>query len=101
MCSCLLLIKRFAFDWNNPIGYLIAITIEYIILGYQGFTVACSLSLNIGEYLFAIAATEEFQRFAPIINDKAQSNDDRSSDLKAFLVEFINSHGIMKQLSTF
>lgn len=92
--------KRFPFDWSNPIGYLIAIILEYIIWTYEYFIVACTLSLAIGGYWFAISATKEIQHTLHLINDAAQANDVcQSNELKLLIAEFIYAHGVVKKLS--
>lgn len=89
--------QRFPFDTTNPIGYLFAVIFEYILVGYQCFIVACTLSLFIGVFWFVISAIEEFQHILSIINDKAQANVDQSNELKILFREFIDAHGITKQ----
>lgn len=93
-----MVLNRFPFDTTNPIGYLVAFSIEYIILGYEFFIAACTLGLAIGAFWFAISATKEFQRFSPILNEKAQTN--QSNELKMIFTELIYGHGIVKQLSS-
>lgn len=91
--------KRFPFDTTNPTGYLVAFTIEYIVLGYEFFIAACTLGLGVGAFWFAISAAKEFQRFSPILNEKAQTN--QSNELKIIFTELIDGHGVVKQLSIF
>lgn len=92
--------NRFPFDWTNPIGYSIAIFLEYIIWGYENFVVTSTLALGIGAYLFAIFATKEIQRGLHLINDKAHQNGHQSNELKILITDFIFDHGALKQLST-
>ena len=90
---------RFPFDTKNPIGYLIAVILEYIIFVYAYFIIACTLSLAMGAFWFAISGTEEFQRFSTIINAKAQANLNQIMKIKTSFTEFFEAHGIVKQLS--
>lgn len=96
-----LLLKRFPFDSSNPIGYLIAFAIEYIMLACQYFAVACTLGLGIGAFSFATATIKEIQRIAPTFNDEAKANVNLSNKLKAFMSEFIDGHGTVKKLRSF
>lgn len=92
--------KRFPFDSNNPIGYAIAIILEYIAYWYSFSVIACGLALGIGAYWLAISATKELQRVLHVINDQAQVNERQSNELNTLLfAEFIDAHGTVKQLS--
>lgn len=95
--SCLF--HRFPFESNNPIGFLIAFIIEYIILGYEYFVVACILALGTGAFLFAISTTKDFQRSTPVINTKTKRKGNQLNELNTFFSEFIYSLGAVKQLS--
>lgn len=87
---------------KNPHGYLIACIVEYFILSFDYFVIACLVSLSCGAFWFAISATKEFQRIAPMINakGKAKRNAQQSHELKMLLAELTDAHGIVKQLST-
>lgn len=89
------------FDLTNPIGFSVAFALEYTILGYEAFVIASILSLAIGGYWFAIEATKEFKRFAPVLYSKAKAkaNSNESNEFDLLMSEFIDVHGIVKQLS--
>lgn len=89
--------KRFPFDSNNPIGYLIAVILEYIIFGYTYIIAACTVALGIGLCLIANAVIKEIQDFLHSINRKARRN--QSNELKAMFLELMNAHTAIKQLS--
>lgn len=91
--------KRFPFDPYNPIGYMIAIILEYIMLGFNLFLISCTLSLGIGFYCFSISLTKEIQCMLHTINDKAQAKKNQSNDLRALFSDYIDNHSIVKQLS--
>lgn len=93
--------QRFPFDWSNPFGYLIAIILEYIITAYIYVIIACTLSLAIDGYWFAYAATNEFQRFLPLINEKAQANANESNELTLLLSESLDAQGLVKKSSLY
>lgn len=79
---------------------MVAVTIEYIILGYEYSIDASSVGLGIGAYLTAISMIKEIQRILHKINNKFQSGKDQSSvELKILFSEFIELHAVTKQLS--
>lgn len=92
---------RFLFDTNCPLGYFIAVIIEYFVVGYELIVVACTLALGIGAYWFAKSITKEIQRIRHSINDAAQENQNQSNELKLLISEYIHLHASMKQLSTY
>lgn len=91
--------KRLPFVWNTPIGYLIAVFITYIIVGYAYFIVACTITLGIGAYCFVISATTEVQHILHSIHRKAHLNGSQSSKLNVLLPKYIHAHRIVIQLS--
>lgn len=94
--------KRFPFDTNNPVGYLIAVFLQYIMLGYQNFTIAATVGLSIGGYWFAVSVTNELQRMLRAINDKTRAKkENQLSEMKTLLSEFVDTHVAIKQLSIF
>lgn len=98
LITCL---KRFPFDPKNPIGYLIAVVLEYITLAYEYFVIACTLSLGIGAYWIATSATKDIQKhILHSINETARENGNQLSELKNLLSEYNEAHAAIKQLST-
>lgn len=93
--------KRFPFNSNNLVGYLIASVVEYIIYGYEYLILACTLGLGIGGFWLTIRTTKEIQRLLHITNNKAHVNDNQSNELKAILSEYAHGLGTVKQLSIF
>lgn len=92
-------IQRFPFDSNNPIGYLVAVLVEYIIYGYEYLILSCTLGLAIGGFWLSIQTTKEIQRLLRLINDKAQTNKIQSNEFKALFAEYVHGSGTVKQLS--
>lgn len=78
---------------------MIAVTFEYIELGFELFILACTLAVGIGAFCFAILITGEIQRILRLINDKAQAKKNQSNELMVLFSEFIDAHDIVKQLS--
>lgn len=92
--------KRFPFEWTNPIGYLVAVIIEYVIVGYEFSVDASVLALGIGAYWIGLAAIKEIQSILHTIKKRVQAKKHQSNrELKMLFTEFIELHGVAKQLS--
>lgn len=89
-----LAVKRFPFDWHNPIGYSAAYIFEYIGFGYEYVIIACMLAFGIASFLLAMSVTKEIRRILLSINDKTQKN-----ELRTAFLDFIGAHSAIKQLS--
>lgn len=96
-----LLHKRFPFDSNNLVGYLIAVILEYIMYGCDCFIIACTLALGVGAFWFAVSACKEIQHVLQSFNDVAHAKQHQLIELRILFVEFINTHLTVKQLSIF
>lgn len=59
------------------------------------------MALGVGKFWFTISMTKEFQSMLHSINAKAQTTQIQLNELKTLFTEFIEAHGIMKQLSVF
>ena len=95
-------IERFPFDWKTPIGYLMALSTEYLIgllLTYSGVTL---LNFSIGVYLMLISLSEDIQCDLQFFNDHAnQNNKDKNSQIAKEFGELIHFHAEVIQLSDF
>lgn len=94
-------IVRFPFDSKNLSGYIIAVILQYIILAYELFVVACTISIVNGALWFTISTTIDLKFILKSINRNGKSYA-RESDLKKFiklLHELIYMHANVKQLS--
>lgn len=80
-------------------GYLVAVILEYTVLGYEYFTIASTLGYLIGSYSFAISATKEIQCILKSINYKAHGKKKKSNKLRAVFLEYVLAHATIKQLS--
>lgn len=98
-CLVIFAFQRFPFDSKDPVGYLIAVILEYIMYGYDCFIIACTLALGVGAFWFAACACKEIQHILNLINAKAHAKKHRNDELKVFFEEFINTHLTVKQLS--
>lgn len=92
-------IERFPFQWNNPIGYFTAVTLEYAVICYELFISACNLAFAFGITSFVISTTKEIQRILHSINKDGHANKYQSTEIMDLFGEYIDSHGILKQLS--
>lgn len=92
-------LKRFPFDWNGPLGYLIAVVLEYFIFSYEYLVIACTLSLRIAAFCFTISVIQEIHGTLNSINRETNANVNESNELKLLLCEFIRLHVSVKQLS--
>lgn len=91
-------IQRFPFTWNNPIGYLLATTMQYVMVTFVLYFVACSSTLAIAVYLFTMNATSDIIDNLHSINEEGKF-DQKQSNLPKKIFEFIEYHSILKQLS--
>lgn len=76
-----------------------AVTLEYIVFTYEYFVIACTLAFGVGIYCILISVTEEIQHILHLINSKAQANKVKPDKLNTLFLEYINTHGTVKQLS--
>lgn len=89
---------RLPFDWKNPIGYLIAVTLQYIIAIYAAIFMSCIVTLGFGAFLFAVAVNKISKQSLYTICKKAKHKTSQTHLLKR-LHEFIHFYSSVKQLS--
>lgn len=94
----LLLHERLPFKWRNPVGFLIAIVMEYAILLYALIVTASILSMAIASFLYAVALSRDIKGSLFAFNLNAQAKVDQPILLDQ-LTEFIEVHSSAKQLS--
>lgn len=90
--------SRFPFDCKNPVGYLVAIVLLYIMIFYMFFVIASMLSLGIGTFILAVLSTVEIKRYMNLVSEHAISKKNRSKSLQ-LLADFVDFHSGLKQLS--
>lgn len=90
--------NRIPFDWHSPIGYLVAITIQYISSVICFTVIECLLAYGIATFLYALVATKDVRAILNSINKNAKSI---ANERQAFqqLCNSIQFHSILKQLS--
>lgn len=89
---------RFPFDINNPFGYLVAFTLQYIVFACMFINIACFASTGIGSWMFAIAYTKDIRNVLNQIDGIAE-NPKNQTEIKEKLSEFIVQHSLGKKLS--
>lgn len=92
-------LNRFPFESNNPMGYFVAFLLEYIVFGYFYLFSASLLVLSFGFYCFTMSAVEEIQRILHSIHKRAHVKEIQSNKFYLLCSEYIDTHGIIKQLS--
>lgn len=93
-------ITRFPFDWKNPTGYLIAATMQFIMISYNLFYVACTTSLCVGTSLFLISVVNDLKSHTDLINNSAKSKKENRLQTLKLLSEFIDIHSISLKLKS-
>lgn len=63
---------RFPFDWRNPIGYLIALSSQFIADTYFFIFVACVVAFGLGIFLFLLAAAKDIKTDLRLLNKCAK-----------------------------
>lgn len=93
-------IQRFPFEINNPVGYIIAFTLQYIVFACMFINIACFASTGIGSWKFAIAYTEDIRNILNEIDGIAKKVKNQTK-IEEKLSEFIVQYSLGKQLSAF
>lgn len=89
---------RFPYDWRNPSGYLVAISIQYFLAFYPSRYVGCFLCFAFGAFMFSMATVEILKNELHAIDMMGSGRKTREKMLKSFS-EFIRRHADAKQLS--
>lgn len=88
---------RFPFDWKNPVGYLVAIILQYQFVSYPCRYIGCFASLGFASFWFAVSAAKNIKSNLREINQSIKAKQHRSIIFQQF-AEFIRST-IISQLS--
>lgn len=88
-------IERLPFNWRDPIGYSMAVSLQIIIASYPFRYLACFVTFALGGYLFTITMAND------VIDVIKSINDDLKSEIDTFkkLSKLFNLHSDAKQLS--
>lgn len=90
--------QRLPFNWNCPVGYLIAISLEWTLLAYVCFTILILVVSGIAVYLFATTIIKDIKSILKVIDKNSRIRKNRKTILKQ-LIEFIDLHSAIRQLS--
>lgn len=90
-------IRRLPFDWQNPYGFFIVITMEYSILSYGLTFGGCVLVFAIGAFCYGVAWSKIIKCSLFSIHRSTQANVDQSI-LFEQIIEFLELHSRNKQL---
>lgn len=88
---------RFPFDWKCPLGYFIAVAIQYVTLLYAVIVGACVIAFGAVSFLYVIASSKCIKGSLFSIGQCAH-NETNQNILDRF-VEFTKFHSHLKQLS--
>lgn len=85
--------QRFPFDLKNPIGYTLALILQYIMLMCMLYSVACLLSIGFGAYVLIITVTEDIK-----INMTTIHTEETHLKIVGQFLDTIEIHSSAKQL---
>lgn len=86
------------FQWNNPIGYAVAVSLECISITYVFYIIMTMTSIGVAFYLHEISLTKEIKCILRSIDKNSESKKNRRI-LYVQSVEFCELHADTKQLS--
>lgn len=90
--------KRFPFDWRHPIGYFVAVILQFIPIAYHYTFVACEATFEGGLFAFTLSFTEDIRNDVKSLNENAKSQTNRFQTLKQ-ISDFVQYHSTFKRLS--
>lgn len=89
---------RFPFDWKNPIGYLISVSWNSIVIFVLFRFLTCMVPLALGAYLFVFSVNNDWEHVIRTLGKRKATKPSKVNIFKR-VTEFIRSHSNMKQLS--
>lgn len=92
----LFVVRRLPFDWKNPFGFVMAITLQYIIFTYAMKVGACVLTLAIGLYLYVIAMSECIKQILFAISQSTRTEAEQNL-IQEQLIEYIEFDANVKR----
>lgn len=88
---------RFPFDTKNPIGYLIAVTFEYMQITYEFFLLANLLSLAIGSFSYAMSINKDIKCVLFSMNAYATNKENQFQTTLIKFAEFVEEQSATKR----
>lgn len=92
--------KRFPFDSKNPIGYLIAVSVQAQVILVQLRHIQCFLTLGFAGLLFAFSIVEDIKDNLNEFNKMAKTRRSQSSKTMEQLTKIICYHINLRELSS-
>lgn len=86
------------FSWKNPVGYLVAASLESIMITYACFIATVMVSTCISSYLFEMSLTKDLNNILKSMNKNSKIKENRRN-LHAQFTEFVDVHSATKQFS--
>lgn len=85
--------------WKNPIGYLMAILLQFFVTLWETRYVACFINLALVIFMFSFVKTKDIKNCVRSINESVKAENSESDIMKQLIV-FIDMHNDAKELST-
>lgn len=90
---------RYPFDWKNPLGYLVAVTLQYIIIFHVFLLIFSAFSLGVGCFLLVISIMNQSMKSdLKLFNANAASDQNHLLTVK-LVADFVEIHSFLKKLS--
>lgn len=94
-------ISRLPFDWQNPVGYSIAIGLLYIFIFNASFAAICIIVFAIGICVVLISLTEDITEDLENLNESARKIKKNRSEIVKEFIRIVQIHSNSMQLSDF
>lgn len=91
-------ICRLPFNWQCPIGYMIAIILQWIAFTYLCFSAMLTNMTGFTFFLFVTAITKDIKCILNAIDEKSEIENEPKQIYNQF-AEFVDLYGAIKQLS--
>lgn len=92
---------RLPFDWQNPVGYSIAIGLLYIFIFNASFAAICIIVFAIGICVILISLTEDITEDLENLNESARKIKKNRSEIVKEFIRIVQIHSNSMQLSDF
>lgn len=91
--------QRFPWNWRTPVGYFIAVIIQYVLTSYVFIFGALALVIGLGCILMGNSLVKDICASMSAFNDIANDDGNRQR-MNEQLVDFIETHSALIELST-
>lgn len=90
----------FPFDWKTPVGYSIAVMVQFVVARLTMRFIGCFLSIGVASFAFSLSVCKDLKYILNSI-DIDMKAEPLKCQIKQQFIEFIDLHTCMKQLSPF